>query len=336
MVLIRMVNHIPLLDSAEGVACGLVQGIIAKESLWQAFGLEVSLRATTASLARVPTYAVKDSSQVLPFLKSQHTGILDDDQLDDDSRVESDDESFSEKDLEGEKRQRKRCRRRPQKVFLPADSRLGHILLIVQIHAEPSQLPLPTLCKGRIPQDNTAINQALEVSLKASLRQLQMSNPALFLTTRELRVVERKVCFVPLLSNAVTSILGRSRSVVAREAIDKVKSWDDHKQDKKNRNAEEDAYSQTSLLKVQNIEELAPQFCRQLLSILDRPKPATRRQIALHQDEPNEDSQSVSSSEDEDLLLQHYSMLAWAKDRGEEDSKVHEKQDDEDTYDELA
>ena len=43
MAVIRMVNRIPLLDSAEAAACGLVQGILTSSSTWKSFVLAARL-----------------------------------------------------------------------------------------------------------------------------------------------------------------------------------------------------------------------------------------------------------------------------------------------------
>ena len=41
-MLVRMVNGVPLLDSAEASACGLVQGMVQQQSTWNSFGLHIS------------------------------------------------------------------------------------------------------------------------------------------------------------------------------------------------------------------------------------------------------------------------------------------------------
>ena len=42
LMLVRMVNGVPLLDGAEAMACGLVQGIVQKQPTWNSFGLQVT------------------------------------------------------------------------------------------------------------------------------------------------------------------------------------------------------------------------------------------------------------------------------------------------------
>ena len=151
LMLVRMVNGVPLLDGAEATACGLVQGIIQKQSTWNSFGLHVapapSVGAADVQVSDesgddsddelendglsgqlfVPTYAVRDSDQVAPFIRSGTHDLYHIDNEDDES-------SFGDE-------------RRAPNAFLPTHLRLGNILLIVQIRANPSSLPLPTLSK---------------------------------------------------------------------------------------------------------------------------------------------------------------------------------------------
>jgi hypothetical protein len=156
MVLIRMVNKIPLLDSSEAVACGLVQGLSSKKRMWNSFGLEVSMKHDRANVGRLPTFEVRDSEQVAPFFKKGAHNLLEND---DDSELVGDGE-FDDNSSNGElgadisatvgaKRKRQPSRRR----LLPASVRLGNILVIAQIHAEPTTLPLPTLSKVRFYED---------------------------------------------------------------------------------------------------------------------------------------------------------------------------------------
>ena len=335
MVLIRMVNRIPLLDSAEGVACGLVQGIVAKESLWQAVGLDVTLQAASASMARSVVYSVKDSSQVLPYLKSQRGGLFNENPDKEDLNEESDDESIGEEEsiLEGKKRPRRSSQKRPHKLFLPADARLGNILFIVQINAEPSQLPLPTLCKGRIPQDNPAINQALETALRGCLRKLQTSNPTLFLTARELRVVERKVCFAPLLSNAVASILSRSDSEVAREAIDSVVGWNEAESAGACTDAGDDHdWNNDSGGNHQTIGRIGSLIHQRLKLLLDQPKKTVRRDPVSDDEQEDEDG-SKGSDEVYDPFFPPVAPQCTRQQAGQE--SLRKDDEDEESYEDL-
>jgi hypothetical protein len=160
-MLVRMVNGVPLLDSAEASACGLVQGMVQQQSTWNSFGLHI----TQSSCARgqhlptnfgqddddssssggggvesqpldhqqdlfVPTFGVRDSTQVAPFLQSGIHDLYELNQVEENSGTAS--------VLHG------------RHGFLPAHLRIGNILVIVQIHAKPSSLPLPTLSKVRL------------------------------------------------------------------------------------------------------------------------------------------------------------------------------------------
>ena len=136
MVLIRMVNKIPLLDSAEAAACGLIYGLASKKRMWNSFGLEAHLNIDPSKINAIPTFDVRDSVQVMPFFNQGTHDLLE---------YASDSDDDNDPILAGAKRKRHRGSRN----LRPASLRLGHILLIVQIHAEPATLPLPTLCKVR-------------------------------------------------------------------------------------------------------------------------------------------------------------------------------------------
>jgi hypothetical protein len=144
MLLVRMVNRIPLLDSAEAIACGLVQGLAAKKRVWNSFGLDVTLQYDSNNITKLPTFQVRDSDQVAPFFQTGAHALYEGDEddledYDEDGSVIQDEMSLGDRD----KRKRKRMRR----VLLPAKVRLGNIVVIIQIHAEPTTLPLPTLSK---------------------------------------------------------------------------------------------------------------------------------------------------------------------------------------------
>jgi hypothetical protein len=149
MVLIRMVNKIPLLDSAEAVACGLVQGLSSKKRMWNSFGLNVNLKVEPSNINKLLVFEVTDSEQVAPFFKSGAHNLL---EQDDGNDVESengvdDNDSFDIPADAVTKRKRNKLRHRN---LLPASVRLGNILVIAQIHAEPTSLPLPILSKVSI------------------------------------------------------------------------------------------------------------------------------------------------------------------------------------------
>ena len=146
---VRMVNGIPLLDSPEALACGVVQKITNIATTWNSFGLDVSLRkkgdveSEDFSQQDTPTLDVHDSAQVAPFFQSSAHSLFQDQ-----SRNYYDDpSSCDEGDFDHETIKRKRKKERDIKSLLPASLRLGDVLMIVQIRAKPSALPLPTLSK---------------------------------------------------------------------------------------------------------------------------------------------------------------------------------------------
>jgi hypothetical protein len=168
LMLIRMVNGVPLLDGAEASACGLVRGIAQKQSTWNSFGLRVTPTTSLGTFVEVeddsddessplgpgelfvPTYAVRDSDQVAPFIRSGTHDLYDMEEWD--AEAEEDDASSSGDETE---RRSTRTKKSAKNQFLPAHLRLGNILLIVQITAKPSSLPLPTLSKVRIVYNDT-------------------------------------------------------------------------------------------------------------------------------------------------------------------------------------
>jgi len=150
MVLIRLVNKIPLLDSSEAVACGLVQGLSSKKRMWNSFGLNVGLKVDPSNINKLPMFEVTDSEQVAPFFKSGAHNLLEqEDESDEESEKDVDDADNGSVDhaaanITRAKRKRQKNRHRS---LLPASVRIGNILVIAQIHAEPTTLPLPTLSK---------------------------------------------------------------------------------------------------------------------------------------------------------------------------------------------
>ena len=145
--LVRMVNGIPLLDSPEAVACGVVQRISGSATNWNSFGLDISLKKPGNSEKHAgddtPMFGVEDSAQVAPFFRESAHGMFHGRQ--NDSEYSSDDDSI---DPESDTRKRKK-ERSGLHLLLPAALRLGEMMMIVQIRAKPSSLPLPTLSKVR-------------------------------------------------------------------------------------------------------------------------------------------------------------------------------------------
>lgn len=137
---VRMVNGIPLLDSSEALACGVMRKVSSSTATWNSYGLEISQNNENDL-----EFEVHDSSQVAPFLKQSTHSLFQDRCRDYESNGEEDEEDADEFDVEWcrGKRQMKRRKR----YILPAALRLGHVLMVVQIRAKPSTLPLPTLSK---------------------------------------------------------------------------------------------------------------------------------------------------------------------------------------------
>lgn len=169
MVLIRMVNRIPLLDGAEAIACGLVQGLAAKKRVWNSFGLDVTLHYDPSNITKLPIFQVRDSDQVAPFFQTGTHALYEEDEDDPDDpdgdNGSSDEEDGSDAGGDGAKRKRKRMRR----ILLPAKVRLSNIVVIVQIHAEPTTLPLPTLSKVSINRSGGLLSSSVSHPLVFSL-----------------------------------------------------------------------------------------------------------------------------------------------------------------------
>jgi hypothetical protein len=159
--LVRMVNNIPLLDSSEALACGLVQGLLSKKSLWNAVGLEINVMAPDSlevtDTCRTPTFEVTDSDQVAPFFKQGVHKVLQTDYLAIEDSVSSSigtysrdrDVALTEAPMLASVTSPVGMSLKRQPKLLPASLRLGSILLVIQINSRPSTLPLPTLSKVR-------------------------------------------------------------------------------------------------------------------------------------------------------------------------------------------
>jgi hypothetical protein len=211
MTLIRMVNRIPLLDGAEACACGLVQSLAAKQSLWTSFGLSVrSGLDETANDLRLfaPTYEIRDSDHVASFFQHRNPHQLFDLQ---NMNCETDD-GIRMKD-EGDDESRTSVIVTQSIPLLPAHLRLGKVLVIIQINAHPSQLPLPTLSKSRLPLNHAAIDKAVEAGLKECLRSLQKTNPCLLLTPSQIRTSIRDTRYIPLTAASLACIICKSKDI---------------------------------------------------------------------------------------------------------------------------
>jgi len=174
LVLIRLVNRVPILDGAEAYACGIVRGIACKQKVWNSFGLDIDTMNSATAISNnsdateeafsqeykqkffIPEFTLKDSSQVAPYFRQQNTKtnnhhLYEGDR--DESSCSSDDSRSSDFlcSSNGKKRTSKKRKVKVNKL-LPAGARLGNILLIVHIYANPSALPMPTLSKVCNPQ----------------------------------------------------------------------------------------------------------------------------------------------------------------------------------------
>lgn len=144
---VRMVNGIPLLDSSEALACGVINKVSSNSDTWNTFGLNVSRKSENdqcpvpSNELNTPTFVVNDSAQVAPFLMSTTHSLFRDQSRDWDPSSSDDDE------IDTENRGGKRKKARQVQFLLPAALRLGDILMVVQIRAKPSALHLPTLSK---------------------------------------------------------------------------------------------------------------------------------------------------------------------------------------------
>ncbi|CAB9511646.1 expressed unknown protein [Seminavis robusta] len=239
LMMVRMVNRIPLLDGAEASSCGLVQGLLLKKRVWNSFGLEVTStgplgqsavqgdsHAGKLALTKLPTFQVHDSDQVAPFFKSANHALFED--TFDEEPEEEEEDSDLDIDIEDVlRRQGKRKRKKRRNWLLPAGIRLGKILVVMQIDAEPSTLPLPTLSKGRLPLDNAAIDKALEVALRECLRSLQKTNPDILLTAQQLKRAERDARYVPAVAASLASIISKSTDSSFRSSMTElIREWD--------------------------------------------------------------------------------------------------------------
>lgn len=220
---VRMVNGIPVLDSSEALACGVMTKISGITSIWNSFGLDISDRSQLTST--IPSFGISDSAQVAPFLRTSTHSLYSSQSQDDALSISDDNDEF---DMEEIHNTRKRKKERQARCILPAAQRLGDVLLVVQIRAKPSALPLPTLSKGRLPVNDKSINDALENAITDCLRSLQVKNPRLLLTAHHLKKIERDVKYAPLVAGAVASVLSRSMKQGLYESTFNVASrWDE-------------------------------------------------------------------------------------------------------------
>lgn len=220
--LVRMVNSVPLLDGAESVVCGLVKAL-QSSVIWASFGLSfLGTAGNEQDNSWTNTFAIRDSDQVAPFFQSHNHQLWEDKQEPKNDRDGDEDQETG----------RKRRTREMGRVMMPAKVRLGKILILVDIVAIPSMLPLPTLSKGRLPINHLPITQAFHLGLRDCLRSLQLTSPGLLLTAMQLRTVERDVRYIPLMASAAAGILSRMQDQAKRQQLlRKVKRMNDEDED---------------------------------------------------------------------------------------------------------
>ena len=73
-----------------------------------------------------------------------------------------------------------------------------------------------TFQQGRLPLNHQPIDSALQLGLRDCLTSLQSTNSSLFLTTFQLRTVERDVRYIPGIASAISRIIFRSRNKALR------------------------------------------------------------------------------------------------------------------------
>ena len=218
--MVRVVNGVPILDSTEAHACGLVHGLVKCKAVWSSFGLQVSkssLYETSSDCSL--SFDLRDTAQVLPFIKwdnHQHR------QLDDEDEEEEEEADEGEHGLMG---RRKRGRQQSTPNLLPAHVRFGRVLIVVRIIATPSALPLPTLSKGRLPMNDRSLDTALQLGVEGCLKSLQQTNPNILLSPSQLRSIERDSRYVPAVASAIARMLCQSTNASFRsKAIGLVRS----------------------------------------------------------------------------------------------------------------
>ena len=289
MTLVRMVNRIPLLDGAEAPACGLVQCVASQQSMWASFGLSVrhgtDLTAQDLRLF-VPTYAVRDSDNVASFFQNRSPHQLFEIQEDE---YEEDEDSVIERGNDDDEKPKARKRKH---LLLPAHLRLGNVLLIVQIHAKPSSLPLPTLSKSRLPLNDTAIDSAVETGVMECLQSLQKTNPDILLTPKQLKTTIRDTRYIPSAAAAMACVVCKSKDEnFQNHFLKMIRGWsnretkDDSTENvsssRRNSDAEdnddEKEVGNDLLLEVNKLGPLLEAKLRKICSISDVGKTATKK-----------------------------------------------------------
>ena len=146
--LVRIVNDVPIIENAEAHSCGLVHGV-ANKRVWGSFGLDIERSTTRKSSINLstPSFLLRDSNLIAPFINKNRNHKL----------LAADDH---ETNLDQEQKANKKRRKwgaYPSQNLRPAELRIGTILVVVHIRANPSSLPLPTLSKVRYGESNSCL-----------------------------------------------------------------------------------------------------------------------------------------------------------------------------------
>ena len=226
MTLVRMVNRIPLLDGAEASACGLVQCLASKQSMWASFGLSAKIGTDlTAQDLRlfVPTYDIRDTDSVASFFQNRNPHQLF--EMHDHDGGNNVDTGRPEVGEETEYESKPKSQARSTQL-LPAHLRLGKMLVIIQIHAQPSSLPLPTLSKSRLPLNDAAIDSAVEAGVMECLQSLQKTNPNLLLTPKQLKTTIRDTRYIPSAAAAMACVICKSNDgAFQNHFLNMIRGW---------------------------------------------------------------------------------------------------------------
>ena len=84
----------------------------------------------------------------------------------------------------------------------------------------------PSFSKGRLPMNDKAIDDALELGITSCLQRLQKSKPSLLLNGSQLKKTEREVKFIPSVATALASIvLNCDDSEQKKDMMNVMRDW---------------------------------------------------------------------------------------------------------------
>ena len=170
-------------------------------------------------------------------------------------------------------------------MMMPAKVRLGKVLILVDIIAVPSMLPLPTLSKSRLPINHLPITQAFHLGLRDCLRSLQLTSPGLLLTSVQLRTVERDVRYIPFVASAAANILSRMQDHSKQvQLLRRVKQM--HDEDRSNLDPSRDPES--PLQNDEIIHTFKERTTAAILAVEGAKKKRTKRAKSTKQNEPGD------------------------------------------------